>query len=274
MLHFDQIHREQAMNIKRMVLILTLLALLSGGCSTVTIKIDPAAKAIVQPANATALPDAVSFATPEAAITAYLDGVAGNNVEKILQAAAVNEMAAGFHIDRQVERLGGVLNPFMDLAPSDYPFYVDMNKVQLASRILNQVKAFTYSLLSDVKVDGTLVLNVNADAVATLTKAMDPQRLAGIKVERIDIPAKTLMNDPKYISNATKSAAVYGADESTERVALFSFEGNDYVVGFTLLRYGDTWKVSNQSSPIAGTSVFGTATKTTVDDYQNLIGSN
>jgi len=56
------------------------------------------------------------------------------------------------------------------------------------------------------------------------------------------------------------SGAVQGADELTERVALVMLEGQGYLVGFTLLRYGDGWKVSSQSPPLAGTPSTGVAT--------------
>ena len=69
------------------------------------------------------------------------------------------------------------------------------------------------------------------------------------------------MNDARYLENAARLASIYGADESTERVALFSFEGNYYYLGFTLLRYGDNWKISSQTSPLAGTSALGTASE-------------
>jgi hypothetical protein len=34
------------------------------------------------------------------------------------------------------------------------------------------------------------------------------------------------MNSAQYLENAGQIARIYGADESTERVALFSFEQN------------------------------------------------
>jgi len=67
---------------------------------------------------------------------------------------------------------------------------------------------------------------------------------------------------------------VYGADESTERVALFSFEGQDHYVGFMLLRYGDNWKISRQDSPLAGTNALGVPQKTTPAEFKKLISSN
>ncbi len=51
---------------------------------------------------------------------------------------------------------------------------------------------------------------------------------------------------------------------------LFEFEGQTYSSGLTLLRYGDSWLVSSQSSPIGGTSTLGTATPMSVEEYESL----
>ena len=66
---------------------------------------------------------------------------------------------------------------------------------------------------------------------------------------------------------AAKQAAIYGADELTERMALVSLDGKLYEVGFTLLRYGDDWRISSQTSALGNTAAVGTAVPTTRDDY-------
>jgi hypothetical protein len=64
---------------------------------------------------------------------------------------------------------------------------------------------------------------------------------------------------------------VYGAGEFTERLALVEFEGTDYVVGFSLLRYGDDWRVLDQSSPLAGLSPLGIPERSTKEGFQSMI---
>jgi hypothetical protein len=100
---------------------------------------------------------------------------------------------------------------------------------------------------------------------------VDPQRLASLELIKIGLPDKTLMNSDKYLENATQIARVYGAEEHTERVALFSFEQNYYYLGFTLLRYGDNWKISRQTSPTADISTLGIPEKTTVEEFEQMI---
>ena len=55
---------------------------------------------------------------------------------------------------------------------------------------------------------------------------------------------------------------------------MLSFEDKDYLLGFTLLRYGDSWKVTYQTSNLAGTSALGTVEPTTPEEFAGLIASN
>jgi hypothetical protein len=205
-----------------------------------------------------------------------LEGVAQSDIRKIAQACAINEMSEKFKFDQYTERLRAFL-PVQSQSPAEYPFYVEMNKMQLSSQIFNRVKMFAYSLLSSEKVDegATIVLDAEAtERISQFIKDVDPKGLAQLELKKIGLPNKKLMNDARYLENAAKLASIYGADESTERVALFSFEGNDYYLGFSLLRYGENWKISSQTSPLAGTSVLGTPTKTTAEGFEEMFNSD
>jgi hypothetical protein len=241
------------------------LALIAAGCSGTGAPVA---------ASTTPTPNQASdvvFKTPEEAITYYFEGMAQNDIHKILQACAINEMGEKFKFDLYIERLGGILQPTLSLSPTDDPFYAEINKTQLSSQILNRVKIFAYSLLSSEKVDdGSVITTMNADRVNSFMKAVDPHRLSKLELKKIGYPNRTLMNNAKYLDNATKSAHIYGADESTERVALFSFEQNYYYLGFTLLRYGENWKISNQTSPLAGTNALGAPQKTTAEEFESM----
>jgi hypothetical protein len=258
------------MQTKHTVLILSLLALITVGClgtgavaSTPTVTVPTPVKA--------ALPSEVVFTTPEEAITAYLQGVAQHDPEKILQACAINEMSEKFKFDVYAERLGNVFLPAQFLSPADDPFYVEANKLQLSSQILSRVKIFVYSLLSSEKVDDSSVItNMDAARIAKFMKDVDPKRLSGLELKKIGLAGKTIMDSAKYRDNAAKSALSYGADDSTERLALFSFEQNDYYLGFTLLRYGDNWKISTPTSALANTNALGAPEKTTAEDFDSL----
>src|SRR5690349_16390259 len=89
---------------------------------------------------------AVTFSTPEDAITSFFEGVTQGDVNKILLASAVNEISENYHVDRSVERLQAFL-PFLSSAPTASPLYVELNKAQNAPIIARQVKTLAYRLL-------------------------------------------------------------------------------------------------------------------------------
>ena len=65
---------------------------------------------------------------------------------------------------------------------------------------------------------------------------------------------------------------MYGADEMVERLALIELDGATYGLGLTLLRYGDTWGVSSQTSAMGGTSPLGTAERMTPAEFDDRTG--
>jgi hypothetical protein len=238
------------MQTKRVVIFIVFLALITAGCSG----------------------GGTVFKTPEEAITSYLEGVAQGNMRKISQACAITEMSEKFKFDLYTEWLGGVFLPVQSLSPTDYPFYVETNKMQLSSQIVSRVKIFTYSLLSGEKVDdGSVITNMDTERINSFMKDVDPKRLYGLEVRKIGLPNKTLMSNAKYLENTAKIALIYGADESTERVALFTFEQNYYYLGFTLLRYGENWKISSPTSALANSNILGAPQKTTVEEFESMI---
>ena len=215
----------------------------------------------------------VVFKTPEDAINAYMQGVAQNDIQKIAQACAINEMSEKFKFDLYTQRLGGIFMPAQFLSPATSPFFIETNKMKLSGQIFDRVKMLTYSLLSSENVsDGSPITGMDAGRIEAFMKDLDPKRLSGLAVEQIVLPNKTLMSDAKYLDNANKMALIYGADEQTERVVLFSFEKNEYFIGFTLLRYGQNWKISSQISALSNSNQLGAAQKITPTEFQNMNG--
>jgi hypothetical protein len=212
---------------------------------------------------------AMTFSTPEGAITTFFEGVTENDFNQILQASAIEEISEKFSFDGSIERLQAFV-PVQSYAPADYPFYVELNKAQIVSRIASQVKIFAYSLLSTQDIDYSQTTLMDVDTAVSFMNEVDPSRLAQLEVQEIGLPNPEIMSSDRYKENALKIALVYGADDSTERVALFSFEQNDYMLGFTLLQYGENWKISSLSSPIANTSVLGGAGKTTKEEFESM----
>jgi len=224
--------------------------------------------------HVTAQDPAVSFKTPEDAIKFYMQGVAQGDASTILQACAIDEMSEKVDFAAYIDRLGGVFSPITFQAPAQYPLYAESNRAQFTSQTLLQVRLFAYSLLSTEVVDpGKMITKFDAERVAKFLADVDPKRLSGISAMKVEALSKKMATS-QYITSMNNTARVYGADESTERVVLFSFEGNTYIVGFTLYRYGDNWKISRAASPMSGLNSYGTAAKISEADFDKLVSGN
>ncbi len=207
-------------------------------------------------------------ATPEDAVTSYLAAVAANDVEAILAATAVDEMASGFDFERSAERLRAI-TPLQGLAPAEYPMYAAANRYQQAAQILGQVRNLAYGLLSGETIDGSIIAPVDEAQVEAFAAAVDPGRLGGLEVLDIRLPEPEAAADERYLEGIGQIAATYGADELAERLALVELDGETYGIGFTLLRYADAWLVSSQASVLGGTTALGTAEPMTRAEFDD-----
>lgn len=214
----------------------------------------------------------VTFKTPEEAINYYFEGLTQADTHKILGACAIDEMSEKFNFDLYSERVGFL--SITTLSPTRYPLYVELNKTELSGEILKRVKVFNYSLLSNEEVHKGTPILTDAERTNNFIKDVNPSRLSKIEIQKIEMPSKEFMNSPKYLEDAAKIAGIYGADESTERVVLFSFEDGYYYVGFILLRYGESWKISSQIAPLANTSPLGAAEKTTIAEFDAMFNGD
>lgn len=215
---------------------------------------------------------AAVFESPEDAITRYFEGLAEADFDKISQSLATDEMSEQFDFEAYTEMLGGIFLPVQSLSPTDYPLYVESNRMQLSAQNFSRVRLFTYSLLSSEEVEkGATIQGMDAERIEGFIKDVDPARLSDLEVIKIAPPNETVMDSSKYLKHAATIAHIYGADEFTERVALFSFEGDYYYLGFTLLRYDENWKIGYATSALSNASVMGAPEKTTQTDFESLI---
>jgi hypothetical protein len=211
---------------------------------------------------------AQGFPTPEEAVREYLAGVAEADFDRVLGATAVDEMADGFRFDLATDRLKAFV-PYSMMAPAEYPFYADMNRVMQANRVMFHVRNLTYSLLSDVDLD-TVTTPADLTWAHDFTETVDPARLRALTVVDVRVADPDRLESTQMQVAQALRARTAGVDELTERVALVSFDHDLYWVGFTLGRYGDGWKVQEQVAILAGSDSSGIANPTTVEDCDEL----
>ncbi len=204
--------------------------------------------------------------SPDEAIMHYFDGITKNDVKTILEACAIDEVSENFNFALFAESMDRV-DFFSALSPANYPFYSDINRAYLSSQILSEVKMLCFSLLSCEDVE--IVSPMDSGRASRFMKETDPARLSSLKIQRICFPIKSVENSVIYLERAGRQAKLNAADEATERLVLFLFEESYYYVGFSLLRYGQSWKIKRQSC--MNTSFYGTAQKTTKEEFEDTI---
>ena len=245
----------------RLAAVLLVLAVALTGCSVMLTPVPEGA-----PMHATTQ----TAATPEDAVAHFLAGLAQADMDQVLAASAVDEMSTRFDFTGALERTGMLL-PVETLAPARHPFFVDANHARLTAQLTTHVKLLAYALLTAGAVNGPQPLPLDPAQAAELAPVLDPARLAALEVRRVDIPRASLMDSNVYQEQAATRAAIYGADESTERIALVAFDGRTYALGFSLLRYGPHWTISDMSSPLAGLGAFDGAVPATEDDFAAML---
>ena len=217
-------------------------------------------------AGTPAAAESPGFATPEDAVTEYLAGVAAADADRILATVAVDEVSTHFDFPASVDRLQAMLLS-SSLAPSDYPLFVELDRARRTDLILSQVTNLAYGLLTGITDITAAIVPADRASAQTFVDQVDPSRLAGIRVVAIR-PHKGA-SDTRTLATWAKSAAIYGADELTDRLVLITFDNELYGIGFELVRYGDSWKVLEQDSPLSGVNSIGTAEPMTANAYDD-----
>ncbi len=213
---------------------------------------------------------ALVFSTPKDAIRHFYESVVANDFETALEACAVREQAEDFDFPGYVDRMKMHM-PLMNPAPSTSDMYRDLNEAAILGNLANQIKTLSFSFFVTDGLDGTPVTPADRAYAEAFEEAVDSKKLAGLKLLRIDPPMKSILESEKNIENFSEMAKLYGAEEMTERIALYDLDGRTFVGGFGLYRYASGWKIFRLYSSLAGVSPTGAAVETTAQEYAGML---
>ncbi|WP_284539225.1 hypothetical protein [Pleomorphomonas sp. T1.2MG-36] len=217
------------------------------------------------------------FKTPEEAITAFMEAVKKQDFEAILATTAVDRMSEGYDFVAQAGQLKVIMPSFA--MPASDPFFISVNKAFYAGLIAKDVQFLTYSLMLannpviiDALLDGQTYASPNYPTAARdMFDAVQAERLSELSISKIGTPLPEKVNSERQQRLFSKHAKFFQGDAETERVALLSFDGRDFLIGFSLIRFGDDWLVEGTRPWIAETSRMGGAKRTTPDEFEALI---
>lgn len=210
-----------------------------------------------------------SFKNPEAAIKFFVENLTQNNLAKALEACDINESSENYNFKKFSNRLRAIILTHT-LAPSEYPMYVSINKIQRTFAIMNQVKYFCYNILSAEKVDGRTIVIKSDKRITNFIDSANPVKLKELILVDTSFPRPNLQNKKRLIDNFKKQAKIFGAIDKTERIVLYQFKKNYYLGGFSLLLYKDGWKIHSIGSDLANISALGVVKRTTIEEYNRI----
>jgi len=199
-------------------------------------------------------PEATSFATPEAVVEHFVKSVAADDLDATMQAFAIDDQATHFDFAIQARRLGEYDPTSMD-APARYKMYVRTNAFAAMDHAAGRVVAFVTAFLIDPAEiarleEGPRDADAAARAMATL-QGMDSNKLRGLKLVRVDVPHKPLMSKADVLQLLKEQGSVWGAQTMTERIALLQLADQHYICGFSILKYGRSWRIHDLTSNFA-----------------------
>ena len=210
----------------------------------------------------------VTFDSAEAAIEYCVKAIADNDLNAALNAFAGDDYIRGFDFTKWCKRLNALIPN--DLAPSEYGMYQEINNALITSRRASQIKGFSYSLLTNMDFSQAIIIE-DEDQISRFINDVDPEKLKGLKIVRIDPPTPDRLNSEINIKNFKAQADIYGGIEGTERVVLYDLNGELYTGGFHLIRFKNGWKIESMTTYLAGNSFDGSVVKTTEEEYLQLV---
>lgn len=207
------------------------------------------------------------FATPEEAIEFSTEQIAGADAEAALTAWAGDSQAENIDLVGTLERLRAFTPADSSSLPSDDELFLGLAKVTRAGVAAEQYRRMTVSLLlPDVSIDSTTPLEGGDVSAQDIADGLDSARLAGLTPQRID----RVEGPERLDENLAHAASLVGADERREYVVLYEWDGETYLGGVGVLRYGDDWQIDSLVSAVAGTAS-GSLEAMTPDEYDDLV---
>lgn len=190
------------------------------------------------------------LATPEAAVKLYAERISANDFAGAFQAYAFHEQAARFRFVPLVREVK-VLNAVVLKAPPEYPMFVELNELRARSEMAQATKLFVYGLLTNLDTATVETTETEAQARAFID-AVNPSRLASLRLVRVDQPRQSVTNSTEAQVDSKRWATLNGADEMTERLALYELSGQLFWSGFRLCRFDKNWKIVELSAAYGG----------------------
>ena len=198
------------------------------------------------------------FASPEAAITAYVDALSDGDVDKMLSTFAVETYSENYDLEAYIMWLHTYYYYIGYVSiPNDSQFEQGINRYTRVSELTSQIRS-AYFALAGVNVDESyLTFHANTleeeieETLDQLTVRNLDDKLSSIKKGDI-LYADDFDVDGEQLDRIYERYNYMGADEFCDVVMEIKFNGNEYYVFMLTAKYGEKWYNITPLTPLAG----------------------
>ena len=229
-------------------------ALMAVVVATVATIASSAVVATSEPPPPEAAYEGPGSASPQDAVSAYMNGLAAGDLDAMVSTFAVETFVDQFDLGAYLERIGvysATVTPV--LVPAETPFTQALGVEQRHGDVIGQIR-FQFLALADPELEPTDVVNLSDDAAledfyTSLVAAVAEVDLAEIgsftfvPMADVDPVAAEDYESEQNQANLESLREVFGADEVTDLVVRFTVNQQEFLAFFSVVRHGDAWWV-------------------------------
>ena len=199
------------------------------------------------------------FATPEEALTCYMEGLKNLDFEQMMNAFAWETQMEHYDLWAYFERIRAYQPTMRPRMPSvnDFMFSANVNVLRFnqADMIYRSIEAYILGEDAPTKTaTGTIVFQKDSDDIEVFLKKFENGRLEKLtQMQNIRFLSPDAITDNKFSygknpESFVKQTACYGADEAVNLVGMADVGDETLYCCPTICRYGDKWYLVSVSS--------------------------
>lgn len=196
------------------------------------------------------------FDSPEEAVVAYLEGLRDADLERMLDAFALETYVENYDFEAVLNRLQAYIPSFDIMMPNVNPFITAINIENRRGFVINRIAFQLLSLSTPEYMDMMVAQHIEeGDAglfVSAFIERLNAMNLQSIEVLGFIPPEAT---NERYLSEQNKDslalqAEALGADQLVSCIVVFSMNGNSYLLMVDAIEYSGRWYIVQFSGNI------------------------
>ncbi len=196
--------------------------------------------AVVLTSVAVSADDDDGYKTPEDVAAAFVQAVADNDADDVLDTFGIEQRVARFDLSKLVQVKGGYAIGINPPAPNNSEMFRELNEHYMQGQAARSIYVFCASFFADM---GELTAQSAYDADDAWAREMgnrvNPVQLKGLAIESVAESAE--QGSKNLREEFAKRAAAYSVDEVVGREIVYTLDGKRFRGGMQFFRIGEQW---------------------------------